>query len=262
MVKEVDFNSPPVTEVVFGFILEKPTRLLTSHFGAFWSEIRDKFPGTQDQLPLVNIGETVDASQPLSRVWFVSAEGSRLVQLQHDRFFYNWRRLDGDSSPYPEYENLFQEFIGMAERLQAFLRNEGLSEELRASQFELSYINTLMRPAEWEQSRAIGDLLVDHNWADRPGRFLSPPKDFSWGSAFDLPGDQGQLVVDGRSGWKADNPLDRILQLTLTTKSSPLTKSNTIPFCEDWFRVAHEHIVKGFVDITDSDVQKKVWGKK
>lgn len=261
--KEVDFTSPPVSEVVFGFLFEKPTRLLTSHFGAFWSRIRSNFPATEDQPPLFNIGDAHDPSLPLSRVWFISGDGRRLIQLQHDRLYYNWRRLDGDTVPYPEYANLFLEFSKVMELFSSFLREESLTDEVHAGQFELSYINMLERPRLWDKDTPLGNVLVDHTWQGEGSRFLPKPKDYAWMSVFDMPGEAGQLIVEAKSGRKTAFPEEQVIQLTLTAKSMVLaSSSNTLLKGGTWFETAHKQIVNGFTDITDPVVQKTDWGRK
>ncbi|WP_170971832.1 TIGR04255 family protein [Rhodobacter sp. SY28-1] len=261
--KEIDYTSPPVSEVVFGFLLERPTRLLTAHFGAFWSRVREKFPSSEDQPPLVSLGDTLDPSAHLSRVWFISRDGRRLIQLQHDRLYYNWRRLAGDTSPYPEYTNLFAEFSEVVDLFEAFLIEEGLSKSLLAGQFELTYINMLEKPAFWEKSAALGDVLVDHRRCHEHDRFLPSPKDFSWASVYDMPHQSGQMVVEAKSGRKTQNPDEVVIQLTLTAKSNSLTEAeNTLRKGFAWFDTAHKQIVCGFADVTDSRVQNDVWGRK
>jgi uncharacterized protein (TIGR04255 family) len=261
--KEVDFTSPPVNEVVFGIVFERPTRLLSAHFGAFWSKIRTRFPSTQDQLPLISLGDTFDPNNHLSRVWFISNDGRRLIQLQHDRFYYNWRRLESDASDYPEYVNLYKEFSDVTRQFRAFLAEERLTEELNAGQFELSYINMLERPTTWETTNPLGNVLVDHRWNSEGSRFLDYPRDFSWTSVFEMPNQTGQLIVEAKSGRKTEIPEDRVIQLTLTAKSQVLTLgANSIEGGAHWFETAHEQIVKGFADITDPFVQKHEWGRK
>lgn len=261
--KEVDFTSPPVSEVVFGFLFEKPTRLLTAHFGAFWSKIRSEFPTIEDQLPLINIGDTHDPNLPLSRVWFISGDGRRLIQLQHDRFYYNWRRLDGDKLPYPEYANLFVEFRKVMDQFSSFLKEEALTDEIHAGQFELSYINMLERPKTWEKKTPLGNVLIDHVWRADVQRFLPDPRDYSWTSVFEMPDQAGQLVIEAKSGRKTALPEEQVIQLTLTAKSAVLgSDKNTLLKGGSWFETAHKQIVHGFTDITDPAVQKSDWGRK
>jgi uncharacterized protein (TIGR04255 family) len=261
--KEVDFSSPPVNEVVFGFVFERPTRLLSAHIGAFWSRIRENFPTSADQPPLFSVGDVIDPSAHLTRVWFVSKDGHRLIQLQHDRLYYNWRRQEGGASEYPEYASLFSDFSNVVQEFLSFLKDEGFTDDLRASQFELSYINLLERPQGWAPDAPLGNLLVDHKRSKSPSRFLPQPRDYAWVSVFEMPRQTGQLVVEAKSGAKTENPEQRVIQLTLTAKSGELQpESNTVGTGSGWYDSAHQQIVKGFVDITDPEVQRKEWGKR
>lgn len=261
--KEIDFSSPPVNEVVFGLVFERPTRLLSAHIGAFWTKIRDQFPSTSDQPPLFSVGDVLDPNIHLSRVWFISSDGRRLIQLQHDRLYYNWRRQEGGASEYPEYVHLFDAFLNVVREFTIFVKEEGLIDELRASQFELSYINVLERPEGWPPNSPLGNLLIDHKWSGDQKRFLPPPRDYAWASVFDMPEQAGQLVVEAKSGSKADNPEQRLIQLTLTAKSGALVSTqNTVETGDAWFTTAHQQIVNAFVDITDLEIQRKEWGRK
>ena len=55
---------------------------------------------------------------PTQRYWFLTEDGTKLVQVQADRFMFNWRQVKGDEI-YPRYESLVPEFQSL---LETFLR--------------------------------------------------------------------------------------------------------------------------------------------
>lgn len=95
----VPFKAPPVNEVIVGKAFDRCDALLLPFFGRFWDLVQGDFPKVQHAPLLTDEGVSnvaVDpASQlPLPRVWFVSEDEHRLLQLQPDRFFFNWRQQD------------------------------------------------------------------------------------------------------------------------------------------------------------------------
>lgn len=60
--------------------------------GAYWQERREEFPGRQLHEALQDPNEIVWSASPLVRVWLLSREGEFVLQMQHDRFYLNWRR--------------------------------------------------------------------------------------------------------------------------------------------------------------------------
>lgn len=131
-----DFKAPPVREVAIGVQFERIPALSQAHVGLFWSKIRASYPTTQDQEPLPpQVEDLRDATMPplfkiefgttppLRRAWFLSSDGSRLVQLQQDRLIHNWRY---QGEPYPRFEALAEAFQGFQESFFALLDSLGL----------------------------------------------------------------------------------------------------------------------------------------
>lgn len=112
--KPVDFQRPPVVEVMCGASFEKLNAFKASHIGAFWKTLPEQFSLTEELAPVVRPGESIEFSQlpPHPRTWFMTESGQQLVQLQQNLFLYNWKQPDGDDSvEYPEFSNIFPEFL-------------------------------------------------------------------------------------------------------------------------------------------------------
>src|SRR5262245_24399625 len=101
-----EFDRPPVDEMVMGFQLDPLPGLRVAHLGLYWSRIRAEYPHTEDQPPLPSAVESeeikpsegvttfaVSLSQ-LPRCWFVSGDKTQLIQVQRDRFWRNWRKVE------------------------------------------------------------------------------------------------------------------------------------------------------------------------
>ena len=100
-----DFTNPPVIEVALSPLYERLPALSAGYIGTLWSEFRDEFPVTEDQPPLgfpIEPSTLVDSGPrfemmtepPTARTWFLNPAGTELIQVQHDRFAYNWRKRE------------------------------------------------------------------------------------------------------------------------------------------------------------------------
>ncbi len=115
-----------------------------------WTEYRDHYPKVEQQPPLVPIREQFDVatprfaftmhSFPMPRVWFLSEDGHRLVQVQHDLFILNWRKLDETPEDYPHYREIRQRFVDAIGLFEEFIERESIG-PLKAVQAELTYVN-------------------------------------------------------------------------------------------------------------------------
>src|SRR5690349_12727580 len=102
------FADPPVVETVLEVDFAPLVGWGVPHFGLFWAQIRDDYPqfelqpalltpaeGTSEEDKLIRTIMVDLARQPPLRVWFLEKLGSRLLQVQHDRFIHNWRKVVG-----------------------------------------------------------------------------------------------------------------------------------------------------------------------
>ena len=125
--------------------------LNTAHLGLAWQKFRKEFPRVETQPPLPRILEPdrieppvsvtleLKKAPPLPRMWFINGDGTRLVQIQGDRFAFNWRRLDA-SEQYPRYEQIRSAFLRNLDGFSQFLNEEGF-EDLEPDQVDLTYVN-------------------------------------------------------------------------------------------------------------------------
>lgn len=95
------FKKPPIVEVVMGVFFEPIASLDPMLLGTYWSERRDDFP-TRKLAPAVadRPGLLFSAGVAPTRCWLESDDEQYLVQLQPDRFYFNWRRRHAE---YPRF---------------------------------------------------------------------------------------------------------------------------------------------------------------
>lgn len=115
-----------------------------------WTEYRDRFPKVEQQPPLSPIREqfgetsprfafTMQGTFPMPRIWFLSEDGHRLVQIQHDLFILNWRKLD-TGEEYPRYRAIRDMLVDEVGLFEESVEQEGIG-PIRPVQAELTYVN-------------------------------------------------------------------------------------------------------------------------
>jgi uncharacterized protein (TIGR04255 family) len=154
-------KDPPLVEVACGFFFTPIARLDPILVGKYWAEQKQGqgFPTTQLQPPVTDqpslfVGGAVG---PL-RCWLISEHEDYVLQIQPDRFYFNWRKREAG---YPHFEGehgilaqALEEFGSFTKFLHASV---GLSPT--PSRIELAKINLLMNPKHWTSYSHLTALL-------------------------------------------------------------------------------------------------------
>jgi uncharacterized protein (TIGR04255 family) len=252
-----------VSEVALSVQLQPLQMFTSAHAGEFWQSIKQDFPISQEQPPLGPIGEffgsvnsaqvgmpfTLQMGMPGIRNWFVSSDGTYLLQIQRDRFALNWRKTLGQPD-YPRYPVLRAKFVELFELFSQFVEKAGVG-RCEINIHEASYINqwflhddqkigdglgTWLRLApnqvatlEMESATINVQYLVRETHSDPIGRLYVNVAPI--------------VGADGRKG----------INLELTCRIIPLNLSEFRPL-----DLARQNIVTTFKQIT-SDSAQKVW---
>ena len=89
------YENPPINEIVCGVLFDEIQRLQTGHFGMLWQKFRSDFVATGDHNlidPIPDEELSKRGAFPLPRVWFVHRNDNEVIQVQRNRFYYNWRK--------------------------------------------------------------------------------------------------------------------------------------------------------------------------
>lgn len=262
-----DFDDPPVSEVLLDAALDPLPLVRNAHLGLFWAEhLRGDYPQLQEHPPLgLNEESFVDEprvlefrlepSVPVMRQWFISADESRLIQLQQDRFIQNWRRRSPDAD-YPRYESLRESFERHFSTYAEFLgRNDLGAASIR--QAEVSYINQLQPDDVWQSQSDLGHVLR------------------SWQPDFGAEGLLTDALEDVRVAWRHlitddGGPYARLyvsvdpvvgggLVLQLSVRGRP--SDGSLKTALSFFDLGRERIVKAFTAITTEAMHRR-WKRK
>ena len=254
------YRNPPVSEVVIGLYFEPIKEFLVPHIGLFWDRIRSEFPTCEHQIPLAFGTEPrwVDSATglPLPRVWFEGKEKTFVVQLQGDCFFVNWRKTSDDQR-YPRFPLIIETYERYFGIFVEFLRANGLPEP-KPLNCELTYVNFVRQGEGWSSASDISTMFKDFSWTQGK-RFLPSPKAISWSSQFQLPSNSGLLTAKLSQVTRIS---DASLALRLEMVARGIGESKSLSDLRSWYDLAHEWIVEGFSDLTNSDAQKTLWERE
>ncbi len=266
------FERPPVAEVALAAYFTPPLPLHTIHLGKLAILWETKYPRVDDQPPLppvppeafpapISMPFQLMGGYPGARVWFTSAAGDRLIQVQRDRIVLNWRRQSPED-PYPRYDTLRPEFEEAVSSFVDFFKDEGLG--LAAiSQAEVTYSNPI--PKQELGDPALHQSLVAPWSGVFSTPFLPPPEDVRLSMRFLIPepgGTQpcGRLYVETASATfqGADgSPPNDVLMLQLFARGRPLGEG--IDGALAFLDLGHDWVVNGFVSLTTSGMHTN-WG--
>lgn len=255
------FERPPVVEVVCGVLFGALPNLRTAHIGVFWDQVRTEFPAADEAPPLQPIIERgsafpvhleLTAVPPLPRTWLRSADGHKLVQIQRDRFLYNWKRDSPEDGPYPSYDKVIIGFERYWYEFGTFVARENLG-ELIPRQFDLSYVNVIPITS----IPAGVEAFVDHRYDRTRARFLVQPDDHAWHEVYALPKASGRLHVIAATG-RHEFTGDQLIRIEIVARGINDSSADM----RAWFDLAHEWIVHGFADVTTERMQHEVWRRQ
>jgi len=252
------YSKPPVNEVVCGMIFQIPENLRIPHIGLLWNKLRAEYPIIQHAVPIASSkGELlidITTGLPIQRVWFISKTEDQLVQFQFDRFYFNWRRKQGE---YPRYPFVIQHFENVLKIAEDFFTEFELG-KLIPVEYELSYINQILQGEGWNTACDFSKIFSHFIWNPSSDHFLSDPESMAWKVKFPIKDDMGSMLVSLRQTTRAD---DKKPVLVMELKAKGISKSAENNDMRKWFDVAHEWIVRGFTDLTTHEAHK-IWGRE
>jgi uncharacterized protein (TIGR04255 family) len=262
------FERPPVTEVVVALTFDPIPKLTGAEVGRVFADYTVEseqplyLPPTERFGPAVGWPQfaiQVVPAPPGARQWLSTDGETQLLQVQRDWVAQNWRRQAQDQV-YPRFEAVRSAFRRNFDRLAAHLSSHQLG-EMRVTQCEVTYVNAIAPAGVWTSYGDLSRVFTTVNGPTGP-TFLPPPDDgtVQFRYSIRLPGEDepmGRLHVSIQPAVRQPGP-ETIFVMTLTARGRPGSTSEPGPY--EFFDIAHEWIVRGFVDLTTPRMHE-VWGR-
>lgn len=242
---------------------------------AFAAAVKDEFPHREQHAPLPPMVEDFGVpSGPtfqlqfgdqfmLPRSWFVSRDGSHVIQLQGDRVVLNWRRT-GDDAPYPRYDGLRPMLDAHLGRLLKLVQAAG-GPEPTINFCEVTYVNQIRLPGTepGPPHPDLAEALALVRPADECDfRFLPRgTEDETFHARFRIASRRDQTQPGGRLYLSAAPVFaveDQRPLFLLNLSAHVLPDEPTFSSAWDALDVGHEWVVRGFKDVTTARMHA-VW---
>jgi uncharacterized protein (TIGR04255 family) len=264
-----DFKNPPVVEVALSVQFERLANLRTPHIGLLWSEYKAEYPKIEDQQPLESVFEDfhsegqvrprvtiqLSSSPPVPRCWFLNDAGTRLIQVQADRFIYNWRKGEGERD-YPRYESVRDGFEKEFRKFREFISKQGLG-DIKPNQADVTYVNAVyVRDVGGSHANLDKLLTLFSNTYSEPLQIEM--ETVSMSARLLIKNDEGKpearlhITIDPVFTVFDTQP---IFLLKLTARGKP--KGESTADVIDFFNLGRVWIVKGFTSITTKHMHEQ-----
>ena len=265
-----DFDNPPVTEVALGIQFADLVGFGTIMMGRLWHEnFRADFPETEEHPPISHAvekfegpgkaGFQIQVGPAPVRFWFLNRDKTELVQVQRNRFVFNWRQR-GTPAEYPRYPIVKEKFLKYLRAFTAFIESEKLG-TLVPDQCEVDYVNEI----------AAGEGFGGHGEPEKVlsicgsanGEFLQPAEgahvQFRYAIRQREDGPPvGRLHVNLSPRFRTADKTP-IYFLHLMARGAPLGEG--VEGVEAFLDLGREWVVRGFADVT-TGAMHKVWRRK
>jgi len=254
-----------VAEAVLGIQFAPLDKMRITDFGLFWQHVKKDFPQVQERDRLVPTVELKGQTIPevgwrlsnvveLPRVWFVGelpGGGRHFIQLQPDRYLYNWHATGG-AAPYPSFENNSRSFFSYLDTFAKYIADANLG-EMQVDQCELTYVNHIGLDKGLDLSEMAAKAFTTFGTkAPIPGY----SDRFSFNVSSWLDDLNGRLHATLQPAQNMETR-EIILDFRLTARGAPAGSKGTQ--LADWLNQAHYFVIDSFKSLTTPEMHKR-WG--
>jgi uncharacterized protein (TIGR04255 family) len=270
-----DYRKPPIVEVALSVQFSPIEKWRVQYLGLLWEWFNNRFdnsyPETEEHPPLdpipspsgrvtanrIGVRLELLKSPIIPRFWMINRSGSELVQVQADRFIFNWRKRNGDGE-YRRFQHMRGRFQETLEAFAAFLTENRLgSLEIRLC--ELAYFNHISLGERGP--RNAGDVgRIVRIWNQQPVSLALPePTQASLTVRYPMASQDneptGELTVELRPAFRARDKAP-IIAMNLIARGAPMGVgvSGALAF----FDTGHQWVVRSFVEVTTPEMHE-VW---
>jgi uncharacterized protein (TIGR04255 family) len=265
------FERPPIIEMALGVQFAPIANFTGAHYGWFWKHYLDAaWTKAQDALRLPpqfeKFGEQgglqfpgsffIQSQGPLQpqRILLINEGDDRIIQLQNDRFHYNWRKREGS---YPSFPRLDPEFRQSLQTFEDFVRDSGLDAPLY-NQWELTYFNSIPKGELWDSPSDWVEIFPGLFGRTDPREIDLVCESSSGMLKFEIPPKRGRLYVVGQHA-KIDSGQE-VLQVDLTARG-PVIDGDEAWNLANGMTAGHAALVRTFRRIA-SPRARSYWGER
>jgi uncharacterized protein (TIGR04255 family) len=266
--KPPSFRNPPVEEVAIGVQFKEPLGLTVAHYGALLPHFDGRYPSVREQPPLPRAvelppGQPNDQVREMdmfpARLWFVSESENTLVQVQRDRFIYNWRRIRPDAV-YPRFSAVYRDFEREHGVFLNFLEKSGFKRP-ELDLCELTYVDHIRSGSVWKQHREVESVLKGLTIPQVPGDGVEL-EDADLRIRYSIKnrdgGFLGRLHFRATPGYRErDGSQEAVFVVNLVARGRPADSSDKS--ISTFFTEAHDRILSAFMSLTTSKLHE-AWG--
>ncbi len=192
---------------------------------------------TQEFMLDAQINVTPLVTPLFPRIWLIHQRGNMIIQMQRDRFTFNWRRY-GTYTDIPGYSVIFQEFKKLYNEFTEFIRMKKIG-LLNPLQFELSYVYEVSQDSGKDIFTSIGKACnIFNNENINPFWYRAKSLNLRISFQMDYPNSWIFLGVNNHIKLPEENQVLRI------DFSSINFKVNEDKEMSEWFQSAYNEIIK------------------
>ena len=252
-----------INEVVLSIHFEALDNLLAPHLGEIWQKFKnDGFTKITEHPPVRPVIEPSENPRreteyqinvpDLPRIWFTHSDDSQILQVQRDRFTFNWRKTNSGQK-YPGYSEIFKIFENFYGRFRQIIRKMEIG-LLTSLHYELSYVYEFPQGDRWNTLNDIGKILrlfVDFQQSDS---FWSGANTLNLRVSFPMTDSHSWLHLGASNRVKSPEQ-----QQTLQIDFRALNfRVNTDTEMNVWFQSAHDQIREKIDSIFTDDKETNV----
>ncbi len=260
------FRNPPVVETALSIQFDELQGFRATHFGKYHTTVEDRFPVVEDKVRLEPVVESfprvprmqaisiAPAGAGLHRVWFKEANaGSMMLQLQPDRFAFNWCRQE--QQEYPRYAANRPKFFAEFDQFCSFAAEHGLG-EVRPNLCEVTYVNHIPLIPNATSTESLAAVFPGINWESSDAWLPQPPEAVTLNRVFTIGEERGRLYAE--AGVATDKARGDVIRFKITAR----VINNEGEDLQENMDLAHLWVVKSFVSLTEEEVRNKLWGQE
>jgi uncharacterized protein (TIGR04255 family) len=260
-----DYGRPPIDEVAITAQFLPIEGFQDAHIGLYWQQVQDEYPRAESQPRIEGPIEvlTPNWSPPIQfqiplgvapqvRTWLISSDDSFLIQIQNNRFAYNWRKRGND---YPHFDSICRAFLDRFEGFRQFLQNQQLPNPA-IQQIEVTYINWIvdLTMPEFFRPAAVTELTA-------PG--IGQPEDQNWAARYLVHREAGpfaRLYVQCQPAIRASPPpVGPGSQLAVVFRA-PISETLDDDGLASYLGEGRNAIVRAFTDLT-TEAAHRTWDR-